>query len=380
MPQSLRLADKGLFVPLKDGETYFNYHWLRDACPSTIDPQTRERVFDITALDTGPKARDARVEGEALVIDWATEDHRTELPLAQLQAFADNGRKPDPADLPRQLWYSDGYDGFRRVTQDAALNTDEGRAALSRALVEDGVALVTEMENSDESLTRLVHSLGPVTPSAEGDHFEVRLEIAPTNLAFTANELEMHTDLPGEEQAPGVQFLHCRENTVDGGRSLFLDGAAVAEALREEDPAAFDMLSSHDIPFFYRHDGWDYRAHQRVIELDARGNVAGVTLSQHLQDDIDLPQELLDDYYPALCTFIRMMQEDRFVTRFRLNAGECIVFDNHRIVHGREAFSAESGARHLRGCYTDRGATWSTYRTLAARGITGQNAATSRAA
>lgn len=377
---AVRLSDKGLFVPLARGETYFNYYWLRDACPTTIDPQTRERVFDISSLEAGPKPRAARVESGMLVIDWANEAHQTRLPLEQLQAFADNGRKPDPADMPRKLWYSDQYDSFTRVRQADVVNTDEARATLARALIEDGVALVTEMENSDESLTRLVNCLGPVTPSAEGSHFEVRLEIEPTNLAFTAGPLEMHTDLPGEEMAPGVQFLHCRENTVDGGRSLFLDGAAVAAALHREDPEAFNLLAGHDIPFFYRHDGWDYRAHQRVIELDARGNVAGVTVSQHLQDDIDLPQDLLDDYYPALCKFIRMMQEDRFLCRFRLNAGECIVFDNHRVVHGREAFSAESGARHLRGCYTDRGATWSTYRTLAAKGVTGMQDAPAKVA
>ena len=48
--------------------------------------------------------------------------------------------------------------------------------------------------------------------------------------------------------------------------------------------------------------------------------------------------------------------------RFRLNAGECIVFDNHRIAHGREAYSATSGERHLRGCYSDRGELRSAYR------------------
>lgn len=377
---TVRLSTKGLFVQLAKGEAYFNYHWLRDACPTAIDPQTRERVFDISSLVAGPQAHAARIEDGVLVIDWVDEAHRTHLSLNELQVFANDGRAPDPADLPRNLWYSDQYDNFKRVRQADAVTTDEGRAALARALVEDGVALVTEMENSDDSLTRLANCLGPVTPSAEGDHFEVRLEIAPTNLAFTAGPLEMHTDLPGEEMAPGEQFLHCRENTVDGGRSLFLDGAAVAKALHAEDPAAFNLLASHDLPFFYRHDGWDYRAHQRVIELDGRGNVTGVTLSQHLQDNIDLPQDLLDDYYPALCKFIRMMKEDRFLCRFRLNAGECIVFDNHRIVHGREAFSAESGTRHLRGCYTDRGATWSTYRSLASKGFTGVQIAQKNAA
>ena len=54
--------------------------------------------------------------------------------------------------------------------------------------------------------------------------------------------------------------------------------------------------------------------------------------------------------------------------RFRINAGECIVFDNHRIVHGREAYSATSGARYLRGTYADRGEMRSTYRALTSEG------------
>ncbi len=361
----LRLAPNGLFVPLSGGETYFNYHWLRDACPTTIDGQTRERVFDITALGAPPAARSARVEDQTLVIEWANEDHVTHLGLDRLEAFVRNGQNPDPADLHQRLWYAGHDKSFLRISLAEVENTDAGCARLTRALIEEGIALVTDMEDSEESLERLVHRLGPITPTAEGEFFEVRLEIAPTNLAFTAGPLEMHTDLPGEEMAPGVQFLHCRANTVEGGRSLFLDGAAVAEALRAEDPVAFELLATHAIPFFYRHDGWDYRAHQKVIELDAQGQVSGVTISQHLQDDMDLPQDVLDDYYPAFCKLIRMMQDERFLCRFRLNAGECIVFDNHRVVHGREGFSAESGQRRLRGCYTDRGATWSTYRVLA---------------
>ena len=229
------------------------------------------------------------------------------------------------------------------------------------------MAIVTGMEDSDAGLTRLAETLGPVTPTVDGLYFDVRLEIAPTNLAFTARALEMHTDLPSEEAAPGVQFLHCRANTVEGGSSLLVDGAAVAEALRAEHPEDFALLAEHDVPFFRRHEGWDYRSHQRVIELDPTGGVSGVTISQHLQDAMDLPQRLLDRYYPAFRRFIRMMKDERFVNRFRLSGGECMVFDNHRVVHGREAFEARSGERHLRGCYVDRGALRSTYRVLTER-------------
>lgn len=360
------LQENGMYVPLPQGPTYFNYYWLRDASVSSIDPQTRERVFDTSQLPTPPKAANASVQDDMLVIDWEAEQTPSQVPLPLLEQVATNGRADDPAAIPRKLWYGNHLPQITRISQADVIGTAEGRARLTHALIEEGIALVTDMEATEESLPKLVEAIGPVTPSAEGLFFNVRVEVNPTNLAFTAGPLEMHTDLPGEEAAPGVQFLHCLENTVDGGASLFLDGVAVAMALKEEDPAAFDLLANHKIPFFYRHDTWDYRSHQRVIETDQDGNVTGVTISQHLQDNMDLPQGLLDSYYPAFIKFIRMMQEDRFLMRFRSEGGNCVVFDNHRIVHGREGYVAESGSRHLRGCYTDRAAMRSTYRIASA--------------
>jgi gamma-butyrobetaine dioxygenase len=63
-----------------------------------------------------------------------------------------------------------------------------------------------------------------------------------------------------------------------------------------------------------------------------------------------------------------MLQSDKYLMRFRLEATECIVFDNHRIVHGRSAYSATEGDRYLRGCYADRGEMRSTYRALVSEG------------
>ena len=359
------LGKHGLTLPLSTGPAYFNYYWLRDFCPSNIDPQTRERTFDISALDSAPFARTAIISDSCLHIEWRDENHQTSLPLATLEPYTlARSRSLDPAALPRRLWTAGHYPSITRMSMAEIVDCQESRKHFARALIEEGVAMVTDMENHDTVLTTLAETLGPVTPTVDGSYFDVRLTINPTNLAYTASALELHTDLPNEEAAPGVQFLHCRANTVDGGRSLFVDGAAVAETLREEHPEDFALLSSHDIPFFRRYDNWDYRAHQRVIELDHAGNVSGVTISRHLQDTIDLPQDVLDTYYPALINFMRMLREERFINRFLLSAGECIVFDNHRIVHGRESFVARSGERHLRGCYVDRGALRSTYRTL----------------
>ena len=56
-----------------------------------------------------------------------------------------------------------------------------------------------------------LHSALPVTPSINGSYFDVRLTINPTNLAYTANALELHTDLPNEKQQPVFSSCECTD-------------------------------------------------------------------------------------------------------------------------------------------------------------------------
>jgi gamma-butyrobetaine dioxygenase len=196
----------------------------------------------------------------------------------------------------------------------------------------------------------------------------VRTHINPTNTAYTAAALELHTDVPAEQSAPGIQYLHMRANSVKGGLNLFGDGMAAANDFRTLDPEGFRLLSETKIPFYCEHDDYDMRSYQRVIELDQHGAVSGLTISQHMLDLIDLPQDQLDAYYPAFCRFGQLLQDDKYIMKFTLKATECIVFDNHRIVHGRAAYSATSGERYLRGTYTDREEMRSTYRALVSKG------------
>jgi len=362
------LKESGLMLVSGQNEAYFNYYWLRDNCRSSFDPDLRERTFDITTLHHAPVAKAAWVDDGELIIDWKNEDHQSRFSIEWLYAFKDRGKRHDPADLPRKLWRAGKGDAFSRFRQHDVMNDMTIWATWARAMIEEGIAVITGMEDNDQALTDLANCLGLVRPSVAGAYFDVKVHIAPVNLAFTANALEMHTDTPAEEMPPGVQFLHCRRNSVAGGYSLFLDGAAVAEDFRMEHPEAFELLCSHRVPFFYDHDDFDWRSHQHVIELAADGTVSGVTISQHMADIFDMPQKLLDTYYPAFCLFLQKINDPKYLNRFRMTAGECFVFDNHRIVHGREAYSATSGERYLRGCYIDRGEMRSSYRTLAGKG------------
>ena len=359
----------GLDVPLPDGTTaYFNHYWLRDNCPTSFDRQTRERVFDIFHLDGEPRPQTAEIADGALQIVWKGDGQKTTHRLDWLAAYASGLPRNDPANLPRRAWFSGHYPDIARFSHPELLADGKKVAEWIKALLVEGVAVITEMPDSDAGLTNLAKLIGHIRPTFFGEYFDVRTHIKPTNLAYTAKALELHTDTPAEEFAPGIQFLHCRANSVEGGANLFLDGMAVANDLRRDFPQDFALLSQTLIPYYCEHDTYDARSRQRVIELDENGEVSGVTISQHMADIFDLKQEFLDTYYPAFCRFGRMLQSDKYLMRFRLNATECIVFDNHRIVHGRSAYSATSGDRYLRGCYTDRSEMRSTYRALTSEG------------
>ncbi|MDO6585116.1 TauD/TfdA family dioxygenase [Salipiger sp. 1_MG-2023] len=366
---AITLGEKGLDITLPDGKAhYFNYYWLRDNCPSSFSPVTRERSFDIFHLETAPRAASAVVEGEALVIAWDGEDHVTRMPLCWLETYANGGTRKDPADLSRTPWFGDHYPSVPRFSQPELVASNETRAKWIEAMLVHGFTIVTDMPDSDEGLTQTAELMGFVRPTFFGTYFDVKTHINPTNTAYTAGALELHTDTPAEEFAPGIQFLHCRANTVQGGESLYADGVAVANDFRKRDPEGFKLLSEIAIPFFCEHDTYDARSRQYVIELDQYGEVSGLTISQHMADIFDLDQKLLDDYYPAFCRFGRMLQEDKYMMRFLMKGGECMVFDNHRIVHGRAAYTATSGDRYLRGCYVDRSEMRSTYRALVSEG------------
>ena len=369
LTQSVRLTDKGMHVPLLDGTSaYFNNYWLRDNCPTSFDSQTRERTFDIFHEAEAPRPARVEIADGVLTITWAGSGHVARHELSFLARYSKGAKRPDPADLLRRAWYSNHYSAIARFSQPRLLEDKALVAKWVEAMLVEGVAIITDMPDSNQGLDDLAKLIGHIRPTFFGEYFDVRTHIKPTNLAYTAKALEMHTDTPAEDVAPGIQFLHCRANSVSGGANLFLDGVAVANDLKKEFPEDFKILTETDVAYYCEHDHYDMRSHQRVIELDQHGEVSGVTISQHMFDISDLSQDFLDRFYPAFCRFGRMLQSDKYLMRFRLEATECIVFDNHRIVHGRAAYSATEGDRYLRGCYTDRGEMRSTYRALTTEG------------
>jgi gamma-butyrobetaine dioxygenase len=197
--------------------------------------------------------------------------------------------------------------------------------------------------------------------------FDVRSTPAAVDLAYSAMALPPHTDNPYRTPVPGVQLLHCLRNETSGGLSTLVDGFAVAEDLRREQPQAFDMLASTPVRFRFIDATSEITASAPLIELDASGAPRAIHFNTRLDYVPLLPPAQLEAYFRARRQFDRRVRSPQFQLNFLLRAGDLVMFDNCRLLHGRTGFDPAEGARHLQGCYIDVDGPRSLWRVLRRR-------------
>ena len=197
---------------------------------------------------------------------------------------------------------------------------------------------------------------GPVRETNYGEIFHVRAEANPTNLAFTPRALNVHTDNPYRRPVPGYQLLHCLVASDVGGVTVLVDGFRAAELLRGEEPGAFELLSTRSVPFRWSGDGFDLRNRGPLIEVEEGGPEAGairaVRYNNRSAAPFDQPFDEMTAFYEAFRTFAQLLHREDLEYRFTLAPGECLVFDNERVLHGRHGEADPE--RYLQGCYLDR--------------------------
>ncbi len=203
------------------------------------------------------------------------------------------------------------------------------------------------------TLRRVADRLGYLVGTNFGELFDVRVEENPTDLAFTSIELQAHTDLPYRKPIPGIQLLHCLHNEASGGDSTLADGLAAASALeiasREMHRAMVETKLS------YRYDiGADTVVNcGYTLEYDRDGLFQQIRFNTKLDEPIVVDGLDLSTFYDGRRWLAEWLNEDEHRVTFRLEPGDVMLFDNHRLLHGRTQFDPSRGKRHLQGCYIE---------------------------
>ncbi|TDL90792.1 TauD/TfdA family dioxygenase [Meridianimarinicoccus aquatilis] len=357
MQPLLTRGAEGLEIRWPDGIVgTFPYIWLRDTDPAGFHPQTGERAFDLTSIPLDITPQSVKIDADNLLLTWTDLDTQSRFDLDWIKANRPGQTRPDPADLTPTPWRGDlGAGGVPRRTANGIMSGGRELADWLDVTKRYGLSIVEGLADNKDAGIAIARRIGHLRETNFGLTFEVMSKPNPNNLAYTSDALPLHTDLTNQELPPGYQFLHFLSNEAEGGGSTFCDGVAVGNDLKAQDPEAFEILSTVTIPFRFQDSDTDIRGRKSVITLDARGDVSEICFNAHLADILDLAPGTMNAFYRAYRRFMEMTRDPAYRIALRLSAGEMVVFDNRRVLHGREAFDPSTGFRHLHGCYVDRG-------------------------
>ena len=344
--------------------------WLRERCKdaASMDLKTQQRLQDPSDFDLELKIVALSQPAAGTFRVKFSDGHEATFSAADLLEEA--CLAPNSHDCPGPQLWDGSLPALPRVRWRADPSEAE-RLAWLESFLTLGFVIFEGVPTQPGTVLKVGSMFGFTRETNFGALFDVRSTPDASDLAYTSIALDPHTDNPYRAPVPGIQLLHCLANETSGGQSTLVDGFAVAQALRTKDPQAFEILAGTPVRFKYVDAQTELTASAPPIELDVTGALKSIHFSPRL-DFVPLfePQQL-QAYFRARRLFDHALRAPDFEIRFLLAAGDLVMFDNCRLLHGRTGFEPAEGLRHLQGCYIDIDGPRSLYRVLRRRGARG---------
>ena len=328
--------------------------WLRDncSCGECRDPGTGQKLFGIVDLPEDLAVAGVWEDAGTVTVEFAPDGHRSAFGRTQLAELRLDGAVRDlRAENTKTLWRAADLIGHLPEADWTAYLTD--KAVLARclaAVLRFGFVILRSVPREPGTVLRVAETFGYVRETNYSRLFDVEVKTNPNNLAFTRLPITPHTDNPYRDPVPTLQLLHCLTNTAEGGESGLVDGFQAAALLRQRSPIDFETLVRTAVPFAFRDAESELRAERPLIEIDGRGQIRGVRFSNRHVQPLRLLTSEVGEFYSAYRRFAELVYDPELLLTFRLDPGDCLVFDNTRVLHARTAFDTV-GSRHLQDCY-----------------------------
>ncbi|KAH6910683.1 gamma-butyrobetaine dioxygenase [Coprinopsis sp. MPI-PUGE-AT-0042] len=374
---SISTHREGLTIhALKD--TVFPYVWLRDSCqsPEAIHPSTSQKLhrssdipldirpaglakgqFSVLTLEDNMHAG-VKVTPDGVEIKW--EDGRVSTFSREFLETHSSPENLQKSHLARyttpQAWT------LSTITQTPNLFVTYGSLkdpkVLSDAMVQllkYGLVLIrgvpTEQKaNETCELRTLAKMFGEIRETFYGETWDVINVVNSKNIAYTNLDLGLHMDLLYFHHPPRFQALHCLRNRVIGGTSVFVDALQASHTLFHANRQHFDLLTSTPVAFQYLNDGHHLMPETSMLHFPPSAPppaISHINYSPPFQGP--LPLSTPRKFYPALRHFSDILNDPRNTFTYTLKEGDCVMFDNRRVLHARTAFEEKKGNEREEG-------------------------------
>lgn len=418
------VGGSGLTYPAKMDAVF-----ARDSCtcPLCVDPSSKQKQFQTSDIPADIKATSTLdPKKQTLEITWTNDipgfpkDHVTRFDLKPASVTCRDSVYHPLEPKNRLIW--DGKtiaEKNKWISYDRYMKDDDVLHEALEQLGRYGLVFLTNVPDSEKSVEHIVSRIGILKDTFYGRTWDVKSVANAKNIAYTHQYLGLHMDLMYVTNPPHLQLLHSLRARSPGGSSLFSDSLHAAFELERTDRAAFDVLTSVPVPFHYKNDNQSYAKWRPTIELatplaalspnpaptataahpssplasslagreilegvPAPPRVKRVNYSPPFQAPLapaaladlgfaglgpfgPLSRDRFAALHAALRKFAALVEAPEALFEHRLEEGECVVFDNRRVLHARRAFDASKGERWLKGAYVDDDVFYSRWRVLA---------------
>ncbi|RFU33506.1 hypothetical protein B7463_g2778, partial [Scytalidium lignicola] len=357
----------------------FNPIFLRDSCtcPRCVDPSSKQKNFQTTEIPENISIKSAEtLPNRDVKITWSNDipswgpDHVSVIP----QSFIDIHSTRTGINLDRsherigQFWDTEKIASeLQYVDYNEYLNKDEILYLALFQLRRYGLLLVRGVPDSEKAVEEITGRIGNLRDTFYGRTWDVKSVPKAKNVAYTSQYLGLHMDLCYMADPPGFQFLHCLRNTCEGGASIFSDSFRAAASLKR---GHFNNLCKTETAFHYRNAGEHYYHTHKVIELATRHptTIKYINWSPPFQAPYDLTPHMqrkeFNNHLQAAREFASLIESPENMFEYKLQEGECVIFNNRRVLHGRRGFDTGTGERWLKGAYVDTDVFMSRFRVL----------------
>lgn len=351
-----------LFVYWADGHrSTFHYIWLRDNCYCSAcgDPRHGEKRFRLVdvSLDIKPLSV-SWYSGNTLEISWKLDSHKSVYDARWLRSHCYSAKERRHRQQQPILWDSQIVASLPQIAYEKVQTGDVGRLQLLKHLRDYGICFVRNVPTQKGELESFAQSFGSLLETNYGRVFEIVVDRDSSQKSVANSQIDLipHTDDAYQYAPPGIIFFHClMANNDGGGKSTFVDGFQIAEVLRQEDSEAFELLCRYEVSYQKHYsDRLDMQYRSPVFCLDSDGNLKDVRISNLFPAPLDLPEAIVEPFYAAYRQLMQLYTNPNYCLKLGLQPGDLVMFDNHRVLHGRTAIGRQNQYRHLRYCSVDR--------------------------
>ncbi|KAF4813510.1 Gamma-butyrobetaine dioxygenase [Colletotrichum tropicale] len=353
--------------------------YLRDRCPcpQCVSPSSGNKSFSSAEIPEALKFDTVTQHPDgSLHITWqhdipraAAANHVSVFPAAGPQSMSRIATEQSIPFAPTRVYFT--KDPVKRLLWDNAILAPRLRTipyadwmaggdafrAGAQELAATGLVFLTGVPHSETAVADIGLTFGALKETFYGRTWDVISKPDAENVAYTSSYLGLHSDMLYLESPPRIQLLHCLENSCSGGESIFSDAFFAAREMRKRQATQLKALGEVKVPYHYSKNGFFYRQERPVFKwADDEKHVQDVWWSPPFQAPFHIPKNNKErarfrEWHSGARMFQKILEDEAHMFQRKLQPGECVLFDNQRVLHGRREFDAGSGRRWLKGTY-----------------------------